>query len=209
MREWVSPRAPHCSRLDSISFRQGLRLAAITRCATTAAETPAMCAAQVVGSYYFKDPVGALLVSLSFIFSHQLLHHLKTCFRATPELNFFVKPAEYHRDPPHNTFEMAYATEYGDVEKNGGFVKDQAASDHSDEKRAGSLGHENGAVPGESFEVGNSWYAKIQRVAGKLHVEQRGIERVPEDERTEHGFRALLNVATMVCLEICGSKALN
>lgn len=96
---------------------------------------------------------------------------------------------------------MAY--EYPDVEKNGGLVKDQAASDHSDvEKRAGSLIHENGAVPGESFEVGDSWYAKIQRVAGKLHVEQRGIERVPEDERTEVGFRALLNVATMVCFNV-------
>lgn len=93
---------------------------------------------------------------------------------------------------------MAYTTNAADVEKNGGFVKDQAASDHSDyEKRHGS---ENGAVPGESFEVGDSWYAKIQRVAGKFNVEQRGIERVPEDERTEQGIRALLNVATMVCL---------
>jgi pectate lyase len=61
-------------------------------------------------------------------------------------------------------------------------------------------------LPGESFEIGSSssssaggWYAKVQRVAGKLNVEQRGIERVPEDERTDDGFRALLNVATMVC----------
>lgn len=93
---------------------------------------------------------------------------------------------------------MAYPTDNADVEKNGGFVKHPAASDHSDyEKRSGS---ENGAVPGESFEVGDSWHAKIQRVAGKFNVEQRGIERVPEDERTEHGFGALLNVSTMVGL---------
>lgn len=88
---------------------------------------------------------------------------------------------------------MAYTSEQSDVEKNGGLVSKEAASDHSG--RTASL---HGAVPGESFEVGDSWYAKAQRVAGKLHVEQRGIERVPEDERTEHGFRALLNVATMV-----------
>ncbi|KAI9757791.1 MAG: purine-cytosine permease [Chaenotheca gracillima] len=44
---------------------------------------------------------------------------------------------------------------------------------------------ESGAVPGESFEVGNSLYAKLQRFAGKFGIEQRGIERVPEDERTD------------------------
>lgn len=42
---------------DSISFRHGLRLAAIIGCATMASETPAMCAAWVVGSYYFKTRV--------------------------------------------------------------------------------------------------------------------------------------------------------
>jgi hypothetical protein len=53
------------------------------------------------------------------------------------------------------------------------------------------------AVPGESFEVGSGWYATAQRFAGKLNIEQRGIERVPEDERTDSGFKALLNVSTM------------
>lgn len=52
-----------------------------------------------------------------------------------------------------------------------------------------------GAVPGESFEYGSSMYAKLQRLAGKFHVEQRGIERVPEDERDD---TSLLNVGTMV-----------
>jgi hypothetical protein len=47
------------------------------------------------------------------------------------------------------------------------------------------------------FEIGNGWYARAQRLAGKLKIEQRGIERVPEDERTDAGFKALLNVATM------------
>lgn len=55
---------------------------------------------------------------------------------------------------------------------------------------------DDGAVPGESFEIGNTWYAKLQRIAGKYGVEQRGIERVPENERTDR--RGLLNVGTMV-----------
>jgi hypothetical protein len=54
-----------------------------------------------------------------------------------------------------------------------------------------------GAVPGDSFEYGNGTYAKLQRLAGKFHVELRGIERVPEDERDD---TSLLNVGTMVQL---------
>lgn len=54
----------------------------------------------------------------------------------------------------------------------------------------------DGAVPGESFEYGNSLYAKIQRVAGKLNVEQRGVERVPENERTDTSY---FNIGSMVC----------
>lgn len=67
------------------------------------------------------------------------------------------------------------------------------------EKRNGSYVDQEGAVPGEAFEIGDTMYAKLQRLAGKLKIEQRGIERVPEDERTDQGFRALLNVSTMVC----------
>jgi hypothetical protein len=64
-----------------------------------------------------------------------------------------------------------------------------------DAVRAGSITDETNAVPGESFEYGNGMYAKLQRLAGKFHVEQRGIERVPEYERTD---TSLLNVGTMV-----------
>lgn len=75
------------------------------------------------------------------------------------------------------------------------------SSDSPDvEKHAGvtNLPYEDstGAVAGETFEYGNSLYAKLQRVAGKLHVEQRGIERVPEDERTDTSY---WNVGSMVC----------
>lgn len=51
------------------------------------------------------------------------------------------------------------------------------------------------AVPGNAFSEGNSLYAKIQRFAGRYNIEQRGIERVPEDERTD---RHLMDVGTMV-----------
>lgn len=64
--------------------------------------------------------------------------------------------------------------------------------------RVGSA-HEGHAVPGETFEYGTSTYAKLQRLAGKLHVEQRGIERVPDDERDDN---SLLNVGTMVMLSL-------
>ncbi|CAI7566034.1 unnamed protein product [Penicillium glandicola] len=52
----------------------------------------------------------------------------------------------------------------------------------------------DGAVPGESFEYGDSLYAKIQRVAGKFNIEQRGVERVPDSERTDKSY---LNVGSM------------
>ena len=54
---------------------------------------------------------------------------------------------------------------------------------------------ENGRVSAEDFAVGDTTYAKIQRFAGKFNIEQRGIERVPEDERTD---TSLMNVGTMV-----------
>lgn len=99
---------------------------------------------------------------------------------------------------------MSYNDPY-DVEKQPGAATasspHHAPSDDSYHKgthRNGSLlVDETNAVPGESFEIGNSWYAKAQRLAGKMRIEQRGIERVPEDERTDTGFKALLNVSTM------------
>jgi hypothetical protein len=98
---------------------------------------------------------------------------------------------------------MAHVAAVHDVEKGfGNVTSHDAASEKSHEKQhsqdyAAPL--EDGAVAGESFEIGNTWTAKLQRLAGKYNVEQRGIERVPEDERTDKGFRALLNVSTMVC----------
>lgn len=87
--------------------------------------------------------------------------------------------------------------DYVDVEKRG--AEADVSSHHSAHKTpAGVVAIEGGAVPGESFEYGNSLYAKIQRLAGRFNIEQRGIERVPEDERTDN---SLLNVGTMVMLQ--------
>lgn len=74
----------------------------------------------------------------------------------------------------------------------------QKSYDHDVEKdgmRSSSYA-DQGAIPGETFVQGEGVYAKLQRLAAKFHVEQRGIERVPENERHD---TSLLNVGTMVC----------
>jgi NCS1 nucleoside transporter family len=52
------------------------------------------------------------------------------------------------------------------------------------ENESGEYIPDDGAVAAETFVLGDSWYAKTQRLAGKFGVEQRGIERVPSDERS-------------------------
>lgn len=52
------------------------------------------------------------------------------------------------------------------------------------------------AVHGRELTAGESVYAKLQRFAGKFGVEQRGIERVPSDERTDS---SMTQVGTLVC----------
>ena len=51
--------------------------------------------------------------------------------------------------------------------------------------------HDGSAVPSESFVVGDGWVSKLQRIAGRLGVEQRGIERVPENERTDSSMSSI------------------
>ena len=53
------------------------------------------------------------------------------------------------------------------------------------------------AVPTEIFLTGDSLYAKIQRAVFRFGVEPRGIERVPEDERTDTDLR---KVGTLVSI---------
>ena len=51
------------------------------------------------------------------------------------------------------------------------------------------------AVPGEVFITGDTLYARMQRAVSKFGVEPRGIERVPESERTDTNLR---KIGTMV-----------
>jgi hypothetical protein len=51
----------------------------------------------------------------------------------------------------------------------------------------------------EEFTAGDSMYAKMQRFAGKFGVEQRGIERVPVEERTDTGMS---KIGTLVRIPI-------
>ncbi len=54
----------------------------------------------------------------------------------------------------------------------------------TNEADSGDFVPDEGAVAAETFVIGDSLYAKTQRLAGKFGVEQRGIERVPSDERS-------------------------
>ena len=68
---------------------------------------------------------------------------------------------------------------------------------YRDEKHRSSISpDETGAVPGEVLLAGDSFSAKMQRLAVKFGVEARGIERVPEDERTD---KSTFKVGTMWC----------
>ena len=57
--------------------------------------------------------------------------------------------------------------------------------DSADASTGPSCAADASAVPGEAFASGNSLYARLQRAAGRLGVEQRGIERVPEEDKTD------------------------
>jgi purine-cytosine permease-like protein len=76
---------------------------------------------------------------------------------------------------------MAGAFDF-DLEKNPPVV--QSTADNSSD----------GAVPGETFTYGDSTYAKIQRLAAELNIEQRGIERVPAAEQTD---TSVFNIGSM------------
>ncbi|TQN74221.1 Purine-cytosine permease fcyB [Colletotrichum shisoi] len=84
---------------------------------------------------------------------------------------------------------MALFENKSDVSSNGGEKK--SGSD----VEQGFVGND-GAIHQADFATGTSTYAKLQKLAGKLGVEQRGIERVPEDERIND---AVANVVTLWC----------
>lgn len=54
---------------------------------------------------------------------------------------------------------------------------------------------DNSAIPMEDPEVGHGWRERAQRAVGRLGIEQRGIERVPEDERSDF---SITNMGSLV-----------
>jgi hypothetical protein len=92
---------------------------------------------------------------------------------------------------------MSYTTDDYDLEKQASSERQTASAGSSNDPQHGvsnttvvDTSHASGAP-------GSSLTARLLHAAGKLGVEQRGIERVPEDERTETGFKAMLNISTM------------
>jgi hypothetical protein len=93
---------------------------------------------------------------------------------------------------------MSYTTDDYDLEKQASSERQTASAGSSNDPQHGvsnttvvDTSHASGATGGSSLT------ARLLHAAGKLGVEQRGIERVPEDERTETGFKAMLNISTM------------
>lgn len=92
---------------------------------------------------------------------------------------------------------MSYTTNDDDIEKQVSATNRPAHSPSGSNGSSSEGDAATHAVSGAHLATGNSLSAKLLRLAGKLGVEQRGIERVPDDERTDTGFKALLNVSTM------------
>jgi hypothetical protein len=82
-----------------------------------------------------------------------------------------------------------------DVETAG--AETAGAEKHSEINSSSESFGDEGAVHAETFLVGDSLYAKLQRFATGFGVEARGIERVPSDERTDTGMS---KIGTLVCL---------
>lgn len=57
--------------------------------------------------------------------------------------------------------------------------------------------HDSNAVLNDASAQGDSFFARCQAFAGKFGVEQRGIERVPTDERINSNMS---EVGTLVCI---------
>jgi hypothetical protein len=91
-------------------------------------------------------------------------------------------------------------------EKTGRDVENPYDTSLGEKHRSSITPDASGAVHGESFTVGDTLYARLQRLAGRFGVEQRGIERVPEDERTD---KNTFKVGTMVWGNVCNLSALD
>jgi hypothetical protein len=74
-------------------------------------------------------------------------------------------------------------------------IEAKAAPGYVHETGSSEYVKDEGAIPGESLIIGDSYYARVQRFANRFGVEARGIERVPSDERSNAGMS---QIGTMV-----------
>lgn len=81
-------------------------------------------------------------------------------------------------------------------DKDGFDVENRFSTSFSAPEKHRDYVDESGAVPGDTFDAKTGLAGQLQRIAGRFGVEQRGIERVPEDERTD---KSVVKVGTMVC----------
>lgn len=70
-----------------------------------------------------------------------------------------------------------------------------------------SIAAENVVHKDDDLYSGDGWYSKLQRAAGKLGVEARGIERVPEDERTDTSASKMATVVSGKDIYLIQTKA--
>lgn len=90
-----------------------------------------------------------------------------------------------------------YSTNMTDLQTPSLSAKDVALEEKGITSSVDSLSPLRGenAVHKHEFNAGDSLYARLQRFAGRYGVEQRGIERVPSDERSDSGMS---QIGTMV-----------
>jgi hypothetical protein len=82
-----------------------------------------------------------------------------------------------------------------DYDVESGVVEKHSQGENSSSEYIG----DEGAVHAETFIIGDSLYARLQRFATKFGVEARGIERVPSDERTDSGMS---KIGTLVSISL-------
>jgi hypothetical protein len=85
----------------------------------------------------------------------------------------------------------------GPFEKPQDYDAERVVEKHPSANGSSEFVPDEGAIHAETFIIGDSLYAKVHRFAGRFGVENRGIERVPSDERTDIGMS---KIGTMVCL---------
>lgn len=77
-----------------------------------------------------------------------------------------------------------------------------AGASRGSDSELGDVGSEN-AVHSTELAAGEGWYARAQRFVGGFGVEQRGIERVPTDERSDSDMSHIGSLVKLCLCSLC------